>query len=482
MVNGFPIRMLNGVGVVASRKRNIKPGNEFNAYFPKPEYSDPLFTPNGENEMTIERYIPEMVNRYKSDTANIANVLKQTTLEATLKALFDFIYNYIQYKQDSPFEEQIRRPARTWADRKSGVDCDCYTVFISSVLTNLNIPHFLRMAAYNANRGFQHIYVVVPKKETSNVNEPGQYFTVDPVMDAFNAEKPYLFKKDKAMSAIQGLNGFPIRMLNGAVPFASREPLVYADIYYHPGLDTWSFKGVDGGYYLNGNFNQRFVMPLYGADNLGILPIATGVKVGAKIFKGVKKLFGRKKKKKKPAPKPGEILKSAATSLVSSATNALQPALTASGGAATDNTDIIKDLLTNENGAIKDLINNKIVAANKATVMSLKAVDTGLKDQITKFTGSFGTEIKKMVEDGASLKEVTTQLKNVAIKALETTNEVKKEQVNIEEQNKQLTEALKNEQMKAEQFRTEQRSQSRIMLISLVALGVVLVYVAVKKS
>lgn len=479
MVSGFPIRMLNGVGVVASRKRNIKPGNEFNAYFPKPEYSDPLFTPNGENETTIDRYIPEMVNRYKSDTSNIANVLKQTTLETTLKSLFDFIYNYIQYKQDSPFEEQIRRPARTWADRKSGVDCDCYTVFISSVLTNLNIPHFLRMAAYNSNRGFQHIYVVVPKKETSNVNEPGQYFTVDPVMDAFNAEKPYLFKKDKAMTTIKGLNGFPIRMLNGAVSFASREPLVYADIYYHPGLDTWSFKGVDGGYYLNGNFNQRFVMPLYGADNLGILPINTGVKVGAKVFKGVKKLFDRKKKKNKTVSKPGELLKNAATSLVPPALN---PALAASGGAASVNIDVIKDLLNTENGAIKDLINNKIVAANKAAVMSLKAVDTGLKDQITKFTGSFGTEIKKMVEDGASLKEVTNQLKSVAIKALETTNDIKKEQANIEEQNKELTEALKNEQMKAEQFRTEQRSQSRIMLISLVALGIVLVYVAIKKS
>jgi hypothetical protein len=469
MNTGFPIRMLNGVGVVATSKRSIKPGNEFNSYFPKPQFSDPLFTPNGENEMTIDRYIPEIVARYNSDTANIANVLKQSSLEATLKALFEFIYKHIQYKLDAPHEEQIRRPARTWFDRKTGVDCDCYTVFISSILTNLNIPHYLRMAAYNPSRGYQHIYVVVPKIVNSNVSDRNQYYTVDPVMDAFNAEKPFLNKKDKAMSFAlsKGLNGFPIRMLNG--DFSSRQPVVYKDIYFHPGLDTWSLKGVDGGYYLEGDYNRRFIEPLHG---LGFLPaIMTGIKVGAGLFKGAKKLFGRKKKKKNAAPVAETALKATVQSAA--------PALVSSQG--TEKIDF-KDIISGENKELKDLLNSKIVASNKATVMSLKAVDTGLKDQINKFTGAFGGEVKKMVADGANLKDLTAQLKSLSIKALETTNLVKKDQANIEGQTVQINEALKTEQFKAEQFRTEQRNQSKIMMISLVALGVVLVYVAVKKS
>jgi hypothetical protein len=63
-------------------------------------------------------------------------------------------------------------------------------------------------------------------------------------------------------------------------------------------------------------------------------------------------LFGRKKKKKKPAPKPGEVLKNAATGLVSSATNALQP-INTFGRCCTGNTDVIKDLLALKTGPLK---------------------------------------------------------------------------------------------------------------------------------
>jgi hypothetical protein len=82
-------------------------------------------------------------------------------------------------------------------------------VFISSVLTNLTFALFTN-GSYNANRGF-HIITWLCLKKTSNVNEPGQYFTVDPVMDAFNAEKPYLLKKT-SYEYIR-LKRFPIRML-----------------------------------------------------------------------------------------------------------------------------------------------------------------------------------------------------------------------------------------------------------------------------
>ena len=262
-MNGFNIRMLNGLGVVASKKRNIKPGNEFNQYFPKPTYIDPLYMANGANEDTIDRLIPKMVEQYGSDTERIAIVLKQKTLEATCRSIWTFLYDHVQYHLDSPMEEQVRRPARTWADRKNGVDCDCYTMFISSVLCNLRIPHYLRMASYKPLRGFQHIYVVVPKKWGADMNKKENYWTIDPVMDAFNAEKGYLKRHDKGMIPAQGLNhgldGFPIRTLNG---FLGRSDLVYPDVYYNPVMDTWALKGLDGGYYIEGDPLRRFVEPL----------------------------------------------------------------------------------------------------------------------------------------------------------------------------------------------------------------------------
>lgn len=35
--------------------------------------------------------------------------------------------------------EHLRRPARSWQERSAGVDCDCMSIFASSVLTNLKL-------------------------------------------------------------------------------------------------------------------------------------------------------------------------------------------------------------------------------------------------------------------------------------------------------------------------------------------------------
>ena len=84
------------------------------------------------------------------------------------------------------FQEQVRRPLRTLYDQKG--DCDCYATLIGSMLYNLGIPFKFRIAEY-ANKGYyQHVYVIVPYS--------GGYFTVDPVLDNFNQEKPTTNHKD----------------------------------------------------------------------------------------------------------------------------------------------------------------------------------------------------------------------------------------------------------------------------------------------
>lgn len=503
---GFQVRMLNGVGVVATSKRNIKPGFEFENYFPRPGFTDPVMTQDGSNEMTIDRFIPKIVRLYLGDTEKIAVVLKQSTLEGTLKSLFDFIYTHIQYKMDSPYEEQIRRPARSWADRHSGVDCDCYTVFISSVLTNLRIPHYLRMTAYKNQRGYQHIYVVVPKKGGANMNNSSEYFTVDPVMDSFNTEKPFIKKRDKLMDiAGIGLNGFPIRMLNGNnnIVFANRTDLVEQDVYYSPVLDTWALKGLDGGYYIEGDYNRRFIEPLNG-DGLYFINTGVGVdgffkKLG-KVVKKVGKAVG-----KVALPMAASIIPGGSAALnfgkglLSAAKgskgakgapqqltpiNQAQAALPVAPGTMPEQAAQTPLLNTIAQAAGFDpaLINNKIVAANKATVMSLSNMDKSMKDRIDIFGANFSTGIKKVLENTSSVEDVLKNVDKISTEALRATASVKQQQAAIETQTSELLETNKAEKLHNEQFRNEQRNMNRITTIALVALGILLLIIILKQT
>jgi len=128
-----------------------------------------------------------------------------------------------------PIQEELREPSATWRDgqilarqypaitRKDGVqygvDCDCYSIFIGSILKELNIQFNIKMTSYfdtlGFDNGFQHVYIIVPY-------DNGNYITVDPVVHAFNYEKPEaryeLFTLSKKihskMSEVYILNGF----------------------------------------------------------------------------------------------------------------------------------------------------------------------------------------------------------------------------------------------------------------------------------
>lgn len=182
----------------ANHKRQIKSGVEFNHLFPKPIGEEVEIKRDADVSATVA-FIPQVVLETLHDTNRISQLLKGDTLDETCSNIWHFVYNHIQYAKDKDGVEQIRRPARAWHDRTRGVDCDCYTVFISSVLTNLNIPHIYRITKYKNRNYFQHIYPIVP---TSN----GNYITIDCVVNEYNYEEPYTEKKDTAMK-LHYLNG-----------------------------------------------------------------------------------------------------------------------------------------------------------------------------------------------------------------------------------------------------------------------------------
>lgn len=186
---------------ITSGYRTIQNGSKYNHLFPKVDFVDEVLIEDGEVDDTVELMM-KVVGTYLNDTKELAKQLKQKSDTKTCEAIWNFIYSYIQYKLDKKGLEQLRRPARAWAERETGVDCDCMSIFTSSILTNLNIPHSFRITRYSELH-WQHVYVVAHLTT-------GDYI-IDGVISAPNYEKPYTEKIDFPMN----LNGIKVAVLHG---------------------------------------------------------------------------------------------------------------------------------------------------------------------------------------------------------------------------------------------------------------------------
>lgn len=188
---------------VTSGYRAIKDGSRYNSYFPPPDERDRVIIDDGEVTDTVE-LMEKVVWKYLDDTKRIAPLLRRPSTHETCQAIWEFIHNFIQYKLDQRGLEQLRRPARSWAERATGVDCDCMSIFTSSILTNLKIPHSFRITKYSQD-SWQHVYVIVPIAGANN------YCVIDAVVSEFNYEKKYTDKMDYNMN----LKGINVAVLSG---------------------------------------------------------------------------------------------------------------------------------------------------------------------------------------------------------------------------------------------------------------------------
>lgn len=178
-------------------KRKVKSGAEYDHLFPKAKRTTQTAKRDAQVAHTVN-FIPQVVYNTLHHTEKIAKELEGKNTYETCKNIWHFVYDHITYKKDAHGLEQVRSPARAWADRNEGVDCDCYTTFISSILTNLRIPHTYRITKYKDDN-WQHIYPVVPIGN-------GKHITLDCVVKRFDYEEPYSQKQDKHME-LQYLNG-----------------------------------------------------------------------------------------------------------------------------------------------------------------------------------------------------------------------------------------------------------------------------------
>lgn len=209
-------------------KRNIKDGSRFNSMFPSEQnaYGNNSVLKRNGNVYDTVKLMGEIIERDKGDTEKIAQYLKGSSREETLKNIHDFMITYLQY--DTEEGEKLRSPRRTWwvgqtqNDKDtgdSGVDCDDLAIFSGSILRNLGIPFFIRIVKVNGNK-FQHVYLVVP---TQGEELSGTYITLDGVISDFNYEYP--FKQEKTFNnkgmKIQYLGNLPMEYSQ-----TSKDPLL----------------------------------------------------------------------------------------------------------------------------------------------------------------------------------------------------------------------------------------------------------------
>jgi len=223
-INNIPITVDESLGYSpgSAINRPIENGSKYDYLFKLPTGSKKRIIRNGNVDETVKAMI-DVVNKDAHLIKEASEQLfKSNTTKGTAKKLFDWIFRYLKYNLEEG--EQLRNPLVTYdlGQRKAynhyknkgfwkrdySVDCDDISIFIASVLKNLNIPYKFRIASYKdylgIDRGFSHVYVVIPGSPE---------IIIDPVYHSFDKEKKYSKKKDFKMD--KELAGIDVYYLSG---------------------------------------------------------------------------------------------------------------------------------------------------------------------------------------------------------------------------------------------------------------------------
>lgn len=212
-------------------KRRIRRGIEYERFFKPAKGKNITVKKEARLEDTM-KWIKYVIHKTRNQTKKIANHLEASSVRETCRQIWEFCFNHFQYEKDEKRKEQIRTPNRSWYDRISnrGIDCDCFSTLIGSILTNLNIPYVMRLARYKA-ADFEHIYPVA-------FDEEGQEVIIDAVVHGFDYEvaiPPQGLLKDVEMD---------LEILNGAPgDFSNDLPIDAEGLFWD---DDEDLEGVDG--------------------------------------------------------------------------------------------------------------------------------------------------------------------------------------------------------------------------------------------
>ncbi len=188
--------------------RASRDGREFEGIIPAPTWTEEIVKRDGSVTNTVSE-MRKIIKHFAWQAAKVAPLMQGKTLYDTCQNIWDFLFEHIRYKEDTAGKEELRTFARSFAQRRTGVDCDDFSIAGGSILYFLNIPFYIRIARYEGVEHFQHVYIIVPLKDK-------EYITIDGVLDEYDAEKPPVEFKDFLVMDNQDLNGIDISVLGSA--------------------------------------------------------------------------------------------------------------------------------------------------------------------------------------------------------------------------------------------------------------------------
>lgn len=148
-------------------------------------------------------------NYWRNDYDKICLNFNAQTPYQVGKKIFDFLKTHTHYVIESDNQQTLRSPAAILSlgsDKKIGLDCKSYSLFIGGILDALNrkgkkINWCYRFASYRMTDKLpHHVFVVInPGSGTDEI-------WVDPVLPTYNEKKQYFYKidrKPKNMALVQ---------------------------------------------------------------------------------------------------------------------------------------------------------------------------------------------------------------------------------------------------------------------------------------
>ena len=131
-----------------------------------------------------KKLIADICRNHYKECAAIAKHLKAETKLQSAFNLWHWLHHNIRYEYDREGREEVRTPARVWADRHRGVDCDCLSVLAWCVLKCMGYDPAFELAAFRNKPAYSHIYI----------NLDG--IVVDRVWYVFNSRPPFITKTE----------------------------------------------------------------------------------------------------------------------------------------------------------------------------------------------------------------------------------------------------------------------------------------------
>lgn len=215
----------------------------------------------------------------------LAAILKASSFEQSCFNIYDFITRNIRYKKDTPGFEEVRTAARSWKDRKTGVDCEDYAILAGALLSNMGYTPKFEIVAFGA--GYAHIFAVAYHNGKSIVIDCTPYQDgLGPVVP-FNT-RPSGITQTMQVELLNGLNIGSIPMVAGIGGIHPKSSATQKLMDVQSSLIDAEIKGI-GAAWMPGKLRAvRTGILLNGLDDqdvyLGALPFISDVKANGNMI------------------------------------------------------------------------------------------------------------------------------------------------------------------------------------------------------